>query len=206
MNEYRHRTGWLLALALLLTACSDKVPALRPLSSGDHLVAFGDSLTYGTGAAPEQSYPAVLARAIGLPVVNAGVPGERTADGLQRLAGVLDDQQPALLLLTHGGNDFLAGKPTSTVKANLRQMVALARERGVEVVLVGVPQPKLLLSPAALYQELADELDLPYLRDSITDVLKQRGMKSDTIHPNAAGYAQIAREMQDLLQAAGAID
>src|SRR5688572_30284204 len=90
--------AFLLAAALSLAACSDE-PKLPQLGADDVVLAFGDSITYGTGAGPEESYPEVLAQLIGRRVVSAGVPGEVTANGLQRLPDVLDEVKPKILLL-----------------------------------------------------------------------------------------------------------
>jgi len=196
----------LFGLLLALAGCSDPPPQLRALSASDVVVAFGDSLTYGTGTNAEDSYPAVLGRAIGHPVVRSGVPGEQTPEGLQRLQQVLEQNQPRLLLLCHGGNDILAHTPDSAIKANLARMIRMAQAQGAEVVLVGVPKFGLLLSPAPLYAELAEEFQLPYLADSISDVLAKPALKSDRVHPNADGYRRIATDMQALLREAGAVN
>ena len=198
--------GLLLSLLLLLSACSEPPPQLQPLSADDVIVAFGDSLTFGTGTKPDNSYPAVLGRAIGHEVVRSGVPGEQTEQGLQRLEQVLDEYQPKLLLLCHGGNDILAHSPDSAIKANLARMIRLAQSRGSEVVLVGVPKFGLLLSPAPLYAELAEEFALPYLTDSVSDVLAKPQLKSDRVHPNADGYRRIATDMEALLRESGAVN
>lgn len=108
MNLKKYNTLTFLLLAIIvgigLTACSThlKLPAL---SNDAVIVAFGDSLTFGTGSEPAESYPAVLEKMIGRRVVNSGVPGEVTGDGLLRLPEVLEWEKPALLLLCHGGND-----------------------------------------------------------------------------------------------------
>ncbi|NTV95922.1 MAG: arylesterase, partial [Thiobacillus sp.] len=136
--------GWSVAFAvlLLLAACA-RAPSLPRLAPDDVILAFGDSLTAGVGASPEESYPAQLAGLVGRRVVNAGVPGETTAEGLARLGGQLDSQGPRLLLLCLGGNDMLRHVPAETAAANLRAMVRLARERGVAVVLIGAPPSRL---------------------------------------------------------------
>ena len=206
MVIHRARIGLLLSLLLLLGACSDPPPQLRPLSASDIVVAFGDSLTYGTGSSADDSYPAQLGRSIGYPIVRSGVPGERTPQGLQRLQQILEQHQPRLLLLCHGGNDILTHSPDSAIKANLARMIELAQSRGSEVVLIGVPKFGLMLSPAPLYAELAEEYQLPYLADSISEILADPALKSDRVHPNAEGYRHIASDMETLLRESGAIN
>ncbi|MDH5324727.1 MAG: arylesterase [Gammaproteobacteria bacterium] len=185
----------------LLAACGGKnQPLLPKLAPGSTILSFGDSLTFGTGANPQSSYPALLQQLSGLPVINAGKPGEISADGVQRLPALLDQHQPALLILCHGGNDMLRKKNLSETQSHLRDMIREAKSRGVAVVLLGVPKPKLLsLKPAAFYQELATELQVPFEAEIIAEVLSDSDLKSDPIHPNAKGYARIATAVHKLL-------
>ena len=188
-----------------LAACGEKPPQLPRLGPDDVVLAFGDSLTYGTGATPEEAYPNVLAKLIKRNVVGAGVPGETTADGLERLPAVLEEVKPRLLLLCIGGNDMLRRMDSASIEANLRAMVLLAKSHGVSVVLIGVPEPALFGGTAAVYGKLADELRVPFEAKILREVLFDKELKADQIHPNARGYRRIAQALADFLQRAGAL-
>ena len=192
------------ALLLLLTACSAP-PTLPRLPAEAVVLAFGDSLTYGTGADSGQSYPAVLTALAGRRVINAGVPGEVSAEGSRACPALLDEYRPQLLILIHGGNDLLRKGNAEELARNLRAMVEAARSRGIAVVLVGVPAPGLLLSVPDLYEKLAEEHRLPYEAEALRTILGDRALKSDPIHPNAGGYRQLAQRLHALLRAAGAL-
>jgi len=201
------RSALALALSLLLlAACDSGPPKLAKLPAGGVVLAFGDSLTHGTGARAAESYPAVLQGLIGRRVVRAGVPGEVTAEGLARLPGVLQATAPDLLILIHGGNDLLRRTPQQRIAANLRAMVHLAQDREVAVVVIGVPDLGLIFGRSAeFYEQLAEELDLPYDGAALPAILKQPNLKSDAIHPNAQGYRKLAEAVAELLRKSGAI-
>jgi acyl-CoA thioesterase I len=197
-----------LALALSLSAlaaCGEKPPQLPRLGPDDVVLAFGDSLTYGTGAGTAESYPVVLAQLIGRKVTGAGVPGETTTEGLERLPAVLDEVKPKLVLLCMGGNDMLHKVDSATIESNLRAMVQLAKARGAGVVLIGVPTPELFGAPPEFYDRIAREQSLPLDKKTLNDILFDRSLKSDMIHPNAAGYRRFAQGLADLLHKAGAV-
>lgn len=198
---------WLsmLAVLLLLTACPGKSPQLPRIGSDDVIVAFGDSLTFGTGAAESESYPVVLAELIKRNVVRAGVPGEVTGQGLQRLPSVLETHKPKIVLLCLGGNDMLRKIDDKAIVANLRAMVQLIRRHGAAVVLLGVPKPALFGGAAKFYAELAKELAVPYESEVVNSVLRDPRLKSDPIHPNALGYRKIAEQLAGLLKKSGAL-
>lgn len=197
--------GLLLGLTLLqLSACSSG-PSLPPLAVDAVVLAYGDSLTYGTGAESEQSYPAVLSKLIGRRVVNAGIPREVTAEGLARLAGTLDREKPALVILCHGANDLMQGVDQGRAAENLRSMLALIRERGASAVLVSVPAIGLSLSPPPFYDQVAREAGITCERKVLPRILGTRSLKSDIVHPNAAGYRAMAESFADLLRRSGAL-
>lgn len=190
--------------ALLACACGD-APKLAPLAPDATVLAFGDSLTYGTGASEQDSYPAQLEKLIARRVVRAGVPGETSAGALARLPAALEEHQPALLLLCIGGNDFLRNLGKSQVAENVRGMVALAQARGAGVLLIGTPERGITLTPPAFYGELAAQSGIPYEGKVIGEILRNSELKSDAIHPNARGYRLIAERVAELLKKAGAL-
>ncbi len=192
-----------LVVAAALAAC-DRGPRLAPLPADAIILAFGDSLTAGLGVSPEQSYPAVLARLSGRRVVNAGVPGEVTADGLARLPDVLDETRPQLLLLLHGGNDILRNLDPVQAAGNLSAMVRQARARGIGVVLIGVPEKRLFSDSSPIYQALAEREALVFEGEIIAELVRSPAMKSDAVHFNASGYERLAQTLHALLDKAGA--
>ena len=191
-------------ILLLLGGCAER-PKLERLPSEAIVLAFGDSLTFGTGASEDESYPAQLERMIGRRVIRAGVPGEVSAQALARLPAALDEHAPRLLLLCIGGNDFLRRLGNQQAERNLREMVRLARSRGVGVMLIGTPEPGFTVTPPAFYSTIAKEFRLPYEEGIVGQVLRDNSLKADPIHPNARGYRLIAERVADQLKRSGAL-
>ena len=204
MNGFAAGIALLLAV-LVLAACGAKTPALPTLGADAAVLAFGDSLTFGTGAGENQSYPAVLQGLIGRKVYSAGVPGEVSAAGLARLPSALEYYKPQLLILCHGGNDFLRKLGKKQAAENIRAMVRMAQEKGVGVMLIAVPEMGLLASPPDFYEEIAKESRIPYEDAALSKILKNNELKSDLIHPNAMGYARLAEAVAGVLKKSGAI-
>lgn len=193
------------AACTLFSGCGGNTPRVAKLATTDIVLAFGDSLTHGTGAKAEESYPALLSQLVGRTVVRAGVPGEQSAGGLERLPGVLDEHRPRLVIVCLGGNDMLRKQPQDVIESNLRAMLREIRSRGMDAVLIGVPAPGLITSAPEFYAKLAKEFGIPYEGKIVTSVLYKPELKSDPIHPNADGYRRIAEAMAKLLRDAGAI-
>lgn len=128
-----------------------------------------------------------------------------TAQGLERLPGAPDRDQPKLVILCLGGNGMLHKIDDRTIASNLRAMVREMRDRGVAVLLVGVPRPTLQGSPPKFYADIAHEFGVPCEGRVLKDVLYERDMKSDPIHPNAKGYRCMAEAVAELLCRAGAV-
>lgn len=187
----------------LLMACGSK--PLPLIAEHGTILAFGDSLTDGKGTSRDNSYPAVLEELSGRTVINAGISGEITADGLVRLQQLLDESTPDLLILLQGGNDILRNMNLNQTRDNLSAMITLAQNRNIPVLLIGVPEKSLFSSTAPLYRELAEQHNVPLMDDLIARLLKQADMKSDSVHFNEKGYRSMAEQIHKTLKKLGAL-
>lgn len=162
----------------------------------------GDSLTAGLGIPRDQAYPAILQRklqeaGLSLEVVNAGISGDTTADGLRRTSWALEGDV-RLLIVALGANDGLRGLPTSQMKANLQGIIHRARQRAIPVLLVGMEAPPNFGEQYAaafrqVFQDLARENKVtfvPFLLEGVAGVPDLN--QSDGVHPTSAGAARIA--------------
>lgn len=189
----------LFCVVSLLIGCDGGSDTVR-LPTNSSILAFGDSLTEGYGVTPEFSYPTVLAEITGHRVVNAGISGEVTEDGLARFADVVAQTDPALVILIEGGNDILRKKDLLKTKQNLAAMIQIAQGRDIPVILIGIPERSLFSSSAPLYSELAEQFDLPFDGKLIASLLKSPKFKSDAIHFNKAGYRKMAEGIAKLIE------
>ncbi len=201
-----------LSLAPVAILGSDGRPAdARPADTRPVIVAFGDSLTAGR---PGESFPEFLqrdlnARGYRYRVVNEGVPGDTTTDGLARVANVIA-HKPRVVVLEFGGNDGLRGLPVTATRANLEKMIVALRKPGVTIVLAGMTLPPNYGSDyirpfEQIYPELAKKYGLKLIPFLLVDVALVPGlMSSDGIHPNAKGAERVAltvlRALEPLLK------
>jgi len=212
-----------IALALLLGACGSGTPAPAPTEARErpddplpvmgperHVVAFGDSLFAGYNVGEGESYPARLevalrARGINARVVNAGVSGDTSAAGLQRLAFTLDNQPgvPDLVILELGGNDLLRGLSPSETRANLGAALAELKKRNIQVLLMGMRAPPNMGAAFqkefdAIYPALAKQHGValvPFLLEAVYD--KPDLIQDDRVHPTAGGIEEMVASTAD---------
>ncbi len=194
--------------SILTVACgSDKLHAVIPRNA--NVVILGDSLTYGTGAEKGQDYASMLANESGWNVINAGVPGNTSSNGLERLTDLLDEQKVDLLIVELGGNDFLRHLPEEETTKNLKAILAQSKASNIPTVLLAIPEFSPIgaafgnLSDHPLYKKLAKETDTPLIEDVFSDVLSKNSLKSDQIHPNAEGYRRVEGNLRKALTKMG---
>ncbi len=201
--------NWLsLLAALTLAACSETVE-YAPLPPGSPVLAFGDSVTHGTGARRGEDYPSQLVAVSQWQVINAGIPGDTAREARQRLGGLLRQHEPVLVIIELGGNDFLRKRPESQVAVDLAAMIREVQDFGALPVLVSVPRLSLLrastgtLKDSAIYAELEQQTGALLVPDLFADILSDNRLKADEIHPNAAGYRVLADGIAERLREAG---
>lgn len=192
-------------LLLLMIGCGKTIEKHEAVPPGADVLVLGDSLSYGTGASAGEDYPSLLAATSGWHIRNEGIPGNTTAQGLERLPALLEAQRPQLLLVELGGNDFLHNVPQAETYRNLSNIVSLAKAQGVTTILVAIPEFDKLraamsrLQDHPLYERLADETHTALITDVFSEVLSERELKADQIHPNAQGYRLVAQKMREKL-------
>ncbi len=164
------------------------------------IVCFGDSLTYGTGASKAMDYPSQLSRMLDRPVINAGVPGDTTARALKRLQDDVLSYSPDVVLITLGGNDLKNGIQTDAAFANLKTIVESLQRSGAAVIIGGLSFPLRDRGYGKAYRELADETGAILIPDILEDIMGNRTLMSDPIHPNDAGYTLMAKRFYNALQ------
>lgn len=213
-----------IAIAVPLAACGSRnqeqppplappAPVVTQVQQPDTrpaIVAFGDSLSAGFGVEPGKSYPDDVQRLLNAAgyhyrVVNLGVSGDTTTDGVERLSNVLA-VHPAIVILEFGGNDGLRGLPVTSTEKNLATMIEALRKSGAKILLAGMTLPRnygpeYIHSFEQVYVDLAKKYHLeriPFLLEGVgghPDL-----MQADGIHPTAEGAKLVAATVMKYLQ------
>lgn len=176
-------------------------PVTPPPVEGEHpIVAFGDSYTSGTGASEDEAYPAHLERALGVPVVNAGVHGETAEEALSRLERDVLAHEPRLVVVEFGVNEAFRGYPVERAIQGLDALLEPLHERGIEVVLVGVHFRDYQANFDRGLRNLSERYDTGLVLDVLDGVLDDPETRSDRYHPNGKGYEIMAERIQPAVQ------
>ena len=162
-----------------------------PVSKDAVILAFGDSLVAGEGATRNNDLPSLLSAKLGQPVLNYGVSGDTTEMGIARLDVALEEE-PGIVILLLGGNDFLRKIPRGKTFANLETIISEFQEQGAAVILLGVQSGVFGNGPEKEYASLAEKTRTGYVPNVLDGLFGDNRYMSDTIHPNDAGYAIMA--------------
>ena len=210
-NQMVFRTSFGLFLAVLLSLAAQS-PRSQPAAKDARpaIVCFGDSLTAGFGLDPGRSYPDLLQRELDRKgyryrVVNMGVSGDTTQDGLARLPMVLAEH-PQVVVLEFGANDGLRGQPVSSAEQNQARIIDALQKAGARIVLAGITLPpnygpEYLNRFNAMYQDLAKRYRLPLIPFLLADVAaKPNLMQRDGLHPNAEGTRLVVQNVLKVVE------
>lgn len=206
------RAAPVVIVALALGGCVAPEP-----EAAAAVVSFGDSYTSGTGAAPNASYPARLAEALDRDVVNAGVHGETAKEALARFDRDVLAREPAVVVLAFGVNEAYRGYSAEEALEGLSNMTRRARDAGIRVVLVdAVPdevgaagarggEERYQIFQARLdagLKRIAEDHGAELVLEALDGVLSDPALRSDSLHPNAAGYAVLAERVRPAVERA----
>ena len=181
-------------LGAIWIACSGSSTVKNESRSVHKIVAFGDSLTAGYGAGGEQnSYPAVLAQLSGKTVINLGLSGDTAVAAPSRLSQVLEEN-PDMVLIEFGGNDRIRGLRVGDAARAISQIVDAVQAAGAVAVIVDTGGPQMEAYTRA-YKKIAKEKHVLFVPGIMKGIFNKRELKSDMIHPNAAGYNLIAQRV-----------
>ncbi len=192
------------------------LPAIPVMGPERRIIAFGDSLFAGYNLDPRDSYPekleaALRARGINADVINAGVSGDTTQAGLNRIEFTLASQKDApiaLFILELGGNDLLRGLSPEVTRANLARMLTILRDRNVPVLLMGMRAPpnygpEFQARFDAIYRELAEEYGATLIPFWLEDIYRDPSLfQQDRIHPTAQGIERLVAATLPVVESA----
>lgn len=169
----------------------------KPLNTDNHgtaIIAFGDSLTYGYGAAAGESYPAALSAMLGRPVINLGVSGNTARMGAMRKEEIAR-HNPFMVLIQFGGNDAIRGRPLAETKAAVEEIIDCVQKLGAIAMVVDTGGNFKMSQQSKMLKQIAKERQAVFVPAIMDGIFYNPKLKSDAVHPNAAGYKIIAEKI-----------
>lgn len=170
------------------------------IPSGENIICFGDSLTYGTGASAEMDYPSQLSKMIGREVINAGIPGDTTKDALERLKADVLLKSPRIVLITLGGNDLKNKVPKDVAFANLKTIIEAIQDTGALVIVGGIDIPLFGRGFDREYARVCDLTGAVFIPNIYEHIFGHQNLMSDPIHPNDRGYQIMAERFYEAMK------
>lgn len=170
-----------------------------PPPKNSTIVAFGDSLVVGVGASEGHDFVSLVSKKIGETIINKGVSGDTTQDALSRIDDVLKED-PGLVIVLLGGNDYLKRIPKETTFANLHTIVSKLKEKDIRILLLGVRGGLLRDTYASDFGDFAEKEGIPYISNVLDGLIGNQKYMSDEVHPSDAGYEIIANRVAPVVK------
>lgn len=158
------------------------------------IVAFGDSLVVGVGSPETEGFVRLLAEKVGQLIINEGVRGDTTADGVMRIASVFQ-HNPQIVIVFLGMNDYLRKIPQEETKQNLHTLITQLQSKGIQVIFLGACGDGCVDEYGAMYDNLANATGAVYVPHVLAGVFGNEAYMFDDIHPNRGGYAMVAEKV-----------
>ena len=195
--------SWLFAALMLVVA-----PAM---ANQNTLLVVGDSLSAAYGVPSETAWVELLRDRLGKEnldwtVVNASISGETTDGGLRRLPRLLEQNEPAVVIIELGGNDGLRGFPPNVIESNLASMIELAEDSGATPLLVGMQIPpnygqRYTEMFAQIFPSLSDQYQIPLVPFFLDGIYDQDNlMQDDGIHPTEEAQPRLLENVWPTLE------
>ena len=189
---------YLIFILIFLIACGKHEPKNYPNSNTD-IIAFGDSLTYGYGAARGESYPAYLSEMLGREVINLGISGDTSAMGLARIKEI-KRYDPYMVLIEFSANDFFRKVPKNQTENNLKEIVRQVQDMGAIAVLVDTGGAYPMDTYTKIHKRIAAEYNTLFVPGIMDGIYNKQALKSDQIHPNSKGYKIVAERVKKVIE------
>jgi acyl-CoA thioesterase-1 len=181
-----------IVFSVILTFGCEKYEIKNVDSPGGDIICFGNSITAGSGVSRQESYPYILSKLIGHPVINSGRSGDTSSDGLRRLEKDVLSYQPRLVIIEFGGNDFLRRMPLDQTVNNIRAMVERIQAEGAMAAIGDLSSGMIMSNYRKRYKKLAKKMRAIFIPNLLKGIINKPDLKQDSIHPNAEGHRIIA--------------
>jgi len=182
-------------LAAFLILMNAKKEITNRNSGGRNIICFGDSVTFGYGVNPGEDYPTALTKLLEKPAINAGVDGDTSALGLERLKKDVLDKDPYLVLVEFSGNDFIKKVPIDLTISNIKEMIRQIQAAGAMTVIVDISAGFFMREYRLKLAELTRQTGSIFIPAVLNGILTNPSMKSDFMHPNVHGYKIVAQRV-----------
>jgi lysophospholipase L1-like esterase len=184
----------LTAAAMLICGCT-RANIKNIDSRGKNIVCFGDSITKGKGAGPKADYPSALIQMTSTPVVNAGINSDTTTEAVKRVESDVLSNDPLLVIIEFGGNDFLNKIPFEETIRNMEEIIKAIQAKGAMVAIADISGTEIMASYGAAYKELSVKYGTILIPGILNGIFTNPALKSDFIHPNDQGYKIVAHRI-----------